>query len=100
MTGHIQIMESGKPVPGPYTQQSRQIWLSKLLTAQVDVRRLSSKPNLTIISLEELQEIRRIWVIDKHELEDSLPRRLDLRRYHVERADEYLDLLTRYGEID
>jgi DNA sulfur modification protein DndC len=24
--------------------------------------------------LEELQEIRRIWVIDKHELEDSLPR--------------------------
>jgi len=74
MTGHIQIMESGKPVPGPYTQQSRQMWLSKLLTAQVDVRRLSSKPKLTIITLEELQEIRRIWVIDKHELEDSLPR--------------------------
>jgi DNA sulfur modification protein DndC len=24
--------------------------------------------------MEELQEIRRIWVIDKHELEDSLPR--------------------------
>jgi DNA sulfur modification protein DndC len=24
--------------------------------------------------MEELQEIRRIWVVDKHELEDSLPR--------------------------
>ena len=26
-----------------------------------------------MIGLEEIQEIRRIWVIDKHELEDTLP---------------------------
>lgn len=30
--------------------------------------------NIELITLEELQEIRRIWVVDKHELEDSLPR--------------------------
>ena len=29
---------------------------------------------IELITLEELQEIRRIWVVDKHELEDSLPR--------------------------
>ncbi len=29
---------------------------------------------IELITLEELQEIRRIWVMDKHELEDSLPR--------------------------
>lgn len=28
---------------------------------------------LTLITLDELAEIRRIWVVDKHELEDSLP---------------------------
>jgi DNA sulfur modification protein DndC len=27
-----------------------------------------------LITVEELQEIRRIWVIEKHELEDNLPR--------------------------
>jgi DNA sulfur modification protein DndC len=30
--------------------------------------------NIQLITLAELQEIRRIWVIDKHEMEDSLPR--------------------------
>lgn len=29
--------------------------------------------SIRLISIEELQEIRRIWVADKHELEDSLP---------------------------
>jgi len=29
---------------------------------------------IELITLEELQEIRRIWVMDKHEMEDSLPR--------------------------
>jgi DNA sulfur modification protein DndC len=29
---------------------------------------------LELISLAELQEIRRIWVVEKHEIEDSLPR--------------------------
>ena len=28
---------------------------------------------IELLTMEELQEIRRIWVVDKHELEDSLP---------------------------
>ena len=76
LTGAVQMMSSGRPIPGPYTQESRGGWLAKLLAAQAYIRR-NGPPDvreLELISLEELQEIRRIWVMDKHELEDSLPR--------------------------
>lgn len=76
LTGAIQIMSSGKPIPGPYTQESRENWLKRLLAAQAYIRFHGPEDvrNMNLISLEELQEIRRIWVMDKHELEDSLPR--------------------------
>jgi DNA sulfur modification protein DndC len=76
MTGTVQMMTNGKPVPGPYTQQSRETWLTKLLSAQNYIRNKGPTEvrGIELISLEELQEIRRIWVVDKHELEDSLPR--------------------------
>jgi len=76
MTGAVQVMSSGKPVPGPYTQQSREKWLRKLLNAQSYIQK-GGPPEVrrtNLISLEELQEIRRIWVVDKHEMEDALPR--------------------------
>lgn len=75
MTGVINIMQSGKPVPGPYTQQSREEWLRKLLAAQTHIRKHgpADVKNIDLITLDELQEIRRIWVVDKHELEDTLP---------------------------
>lgn len=76
MTGNVQMMASGREVPGPYLQKVREDWLGRLLLAQTHMRRNSPSEvkNIELISLEELQEIRRIWVIDKHELEDSLPR--------------------------
>ncbi len=75
MTGAINIMQSGKPVPGPYTQESRELWLIKLLKAQTHIRKRGPEDvrKIELITLEELQEVRRIWVVDKHELEDSLP---------------------------
>ncbi len=75
MTGSVQIMENGNPVPGPYTQESRELWLTKLLQAQTWIRK-NGPPDvkeIELITVEELQEIRRIWVVDKHEMEDSLP---------------------------
>lgn len=76
LTGSVQLMSGGKPVPGPYTQESRANWLAKLLEAQTYIHRNGPEDvrNLNLISIEELQEIRRIWVMDKHELEDTLPR--------------------------
>jgi DNA sulfur modification protein DndC len=76
MSGAVQIMTSGKSVPGPYTQEVRKIWLTKLLSAQTYIRQKGPAEvhEIELIGLDELQEIRRIWVVDKHELEDSLPR--------------------------
>jgi len=75
MTGAVTIMAGGKPVPGPYTQISRERWLRLLLEAQTWIRRNGPKDvrGIELITLEELQEIRRIWVVDKHEIEDALP---------------------------
>jgi DNA sulfur modification protein DndC len=76
MSGTVQVMSGGRPIPGPYIQSAREEWLRKLLTAQSYIRK-SGPPEvrgIELITLEELQEIRRIWVVDKHELEDSLPR--------------------------
>jgi DNA sulfur modification protein DndC len=75
MNGSVHIMAGGRPIPGPYLKEARETWLRKLLVAQRHIRRVG--PNevkaIELISLEELQEIRRIWVMEKHELEDRLP---------------------------
>ena len=75
MTGTVTVMSNGKAVPGPYTQASREEWLRKLLSAQTYIRANGPEDvqSIELISLDELREIRRIWVVDKHELEDLLP---------------------------
>jgi len=76
MSGAVQVMSGGRPIPGPYIQSARENWLRKLLIAQSYIRKNGplEVQGIELISLEELQEIRRIWVVDKHEMEDSLPR--------------------------
>ena len=75
MKGSVQIMSNGRYIPGPYTQDSRRNWLAKLLSAQCYIRDFgpAEMKDLELINIEELREIRRIWVVDKHELEDTLP---------------------------
>lgn len=74
MSGMVSI-HNGRNVPGPYTQAARESWLRKLLEAQEWIR--ANGPDyvrdMELITAEELQEIRRIWVVDKHEIEDRLP---------------------------
>ena len=67
--------DEGQLVPGPYKQETRAEWLRKVLETQKLVRDLGpeSVGQLELISMEELQEIRRIWVVDKNEIEDLLP---------------------------
>ena len=77
MSGAVNLMSNGaKSIPGPYTQASRENWLRKLLNAQTWIRRNGPEDvrDITLITPDELHEIRRIWVVDKHEMEDSLPR--------------------------
>jgi DNA sulfur modification protein DndC len=78
MNGRVQLMMSGgavRTIPGPYTQATRADWLRRLLIAQRHVREMGPEEvrRIELISLPELAEIRRIWVVEKHEIEDVLP---------------------------
>jgi DNA sulfur modification protein DndC len=67
---------SVEPIPGPYTKYWREYWLRQVLAAQVRIRR-NAPPEMQstiLITQEELSEIRRIWLEEKHEFDDSLPR--------------------------
>jgi DNA sulfur modification protein DndC len=80
MSGQLHFYETGEGVgliPGPYTQKSREDWLRKILTAQKTIRQDERAPeyvrDLFLITPEELEEIRRIWVENKKEIEDRVP---------------------------
>lgn len=62
-------------VHGPYTQKYRETMLEELLRAQETIRGNlpESVSEFSIITPEELEEIRRIWVLQKREFEDSVP---------------------------
>jgi DNA sulfur modification protein DndC len=62
-------------IPGPYTKYWREYWLRSVLQAQTQARQNAPEKmrNITLITLDELSEIRRIWLEEKHEFEDSLP---------------------------
>lgn len=61
---------------GPYTKQYREKWLRRLLEIQAEINRNGPEEfsDLELITFPELQAIRRIWVDEKHEFDDSLPR--------------------------
>ena len=79
LDGGINIFKrGGEPelIHGPYKKAYREVLLRDLLIAQTEIR-CNAPPGLEafeVISLEELEEIRRIWIEDKHEIEDSLPK--------------------------
>ncbi|MEH8018932.1 DNA phosphorothioation system sulfurtransferase DndC [Rheinheimera muenzenbergensis] len=62
-------------VPGPYIQSFRAELLEKVLKAQVAVQQMgpAEVKDLELLPVEELEEIRRIWLEEKLEIEDILP---------------------------
>lgn len=62
-------------VHGPYKKEVRESWLEELLQIQEQIRQDHTCPvdNFTVITDEELQEIRRIWLYEKHQFDDTLP---------------------------
>lgn len=72
----VHITKNGADiVPGPYVQSFREELLEKVLLAQVAVQEMGpvEVKNLELLPLEELEEIRRIWLEEKLEVEDNLP---------------------------
>ncbi|HCF29987.1 MAG TPA: DNA phosphorothioation system sulfurtransferase DndC, partial [Cyanobacteria bacterium UBA11049] len=80
--GNVQLFERNVdgetkvvPIPGPYTKEWREHWIRRVLTAQTEIRKNAPElRDITLITPEELSEIRRIWLEEKHEFDDSLPR--------------------------
>jgi len=62
-------------VPGPYLKHWREHLLRRLLETQTAVQERAPDDMKTIelISVQELSEIRRIWLEEKHEFDDTLP---------------------------
>ena len=75
MQGNLQG-SYGKLFHGPYKKSVREMWLRKLLEIQRDINTNGPEEfkDLELIRIPELREIRRLWVHDKHEFDDSLPR--------------------------
>lgn len=76
MNGNI-TLDFGELIHGPYKQQYREILLKELLVTQKQVQMAGKDEGfdrIELLPLEEIEEIRRIWVEDKGEIEDAVPR--------------------------
>ncbi|MFC5496296.1 DNA phosphorothioation system sulfurtransferase DndC [Caenimonas terrae] len=75
MNGQL-ILMNDRLVHGPYSQERRRELLEQLLLTQQQVReagRAQGFGDIELISLEELDAIRSLWVVEKGEIEDWVP---------------------------
>lgn len=65
----------GELVHGPYTKDARKYFLRRLLEVERLIHEIGPPEirNIPLITMEELQMIRQIWLDDFHEFEDELP---------------------------
>ncbi len=73
---------------GPYLKEWREYFLKRLLEIQKDINENGPEEfkNLELITKAELREIRKIWVLEKHEFDDSLP-----KIYEEVTGEKYID---------
>jgi len=74
MTGNAHLFH-GRLVHGPYKKEIREEWLRTLLTIQNEIQNHGPEDfrSIELITNEELHCIRKIWLDEKHEFDDSLP---------------------------
>lgn len=75
MTGNAHMFR-GRLVHGPYKKEVREDWLKMLLEIQRNINQNGPLEfnTLELITQEELNVIRQIWLDEKHEFDDALPR--------------------------
>ncbi|MBN2845541.1 MAG: DNA phosphorothioation system sulfurtransferase DndC [Deltaproteobacteria bacterium] len=72
--GKVHFKKDGKSVAWGQTTIEKglpQLILKKLLETQIEVRKCN--PDVTLISNEEIHEIRRLWRIEQHDWRDQIP---------------------------
>lgn len=74
MNGNVKLYKS-RLVHGPYKKEVREEWLRKLLRIQIEINQNGPAEfsDLKLITEEELNIIRKIWLEEKHQFDDSLP---------------------------
>ena len=74
MTGNL-TWHKGRLVHGPYTKEWREDFLRRLLKLQLFIQETGPEEvkDTELITMDELRFIRKIWLNDKHEFDDSLP---------------------------
>lgn len=68
--GHVDLKTDGSDyTPGPYTIEFRKKYLEKLLNGQERVQK--NKPDMVLISDDEIHEIQRIWRMEQGDWQNS-----------------------------
>ena len=67
---------NGRLVHGPYTKATREYFLRRLLEVEKLVHEIGPQEikEIPLITMEELSVIRQIWLDEKHEFDDALPK--------------------------
>ena len=75
MTGKL-TWHNGRLVHGPYIKEVREDFLRRLLELDILIHEIGPDDikDVPLITMDELREIRRLWLNEKREFEDSLPR--------------------------
>ncbi|MDK2905908.1 MAG: sulfur modification protein DndC [Eubacteriaceae bacterium] len=75
MTGRL-TWHNGRLVHGPYKKEIREEFLRKLLRVERFIQENGPEyvRHIQLITMEELRFIRKLWLDEKHEFDDSLPR--------------------------
>ncbi len=75
--GRVQFLETDdggkKLIWGPFTLDFRKIILEKLLDTQLALQESPKGAEIILVSEEELLEIRRLWLFEEGDWEDSIP---------------------------
>lgn len=75
MTGKL-TWHNGRLVHGPYTKEVREDFLRRLLELDILIHEIGPEEikDVPLITMEELRQIRKLWLDEKREFDDSLPR--------------------------
>ena len=75
MNGRVQLFHDSV-IRGPYKKDAREYWLRRVLETQTQLREIGPEEfrSIELITMDEMQEIRRLWRFEKHEFDDSVPR--------------------------
>lgn len=75
MNGNL-TWHNNRLVHGPYTKEVREDFLERLLKLQLFIQKTCPEEvkNTELITMDELRFIRKIWLDDKHEFDDMVPK--------------------------